>query len=53
MTNTNTNTQSTLTNYKWRQLAKQTGVSKGKMLNLLDRCSTGNDVIAVLDTLFA
>ena len=52
MSNTNT-TQSTLTNYKWRQLAKQTNTSKGKMLSLLDRCHTGNDLLTVLDTLFA
>ena len=52
MTNTNTKSESTLTAYKWRQLTKKTGLSKGKLIATLDRCNNGNDLLVTLDTLF-
>ena len=54
MTNTNkTASQSTLSAYRWRQLTKQTGLSKGKLLHTVSRANNGNDLLATLDTLFA
>ena len=55
MSNTNTKAQSTstLSAYRWRQLTKQTGLSKGKLLHTISRAQNGNDILATLDTLFA
>jgi len=52
-TNTKTTTESTLSAYRWRQLTKQTGLSKGKLLSVISRANTGNDILTTLDTLFA
>jgi len=49
---TKTTTESTLSAYRWRQLSKQTGLSKGKLIATLDRCNNGNDILTTLDTLF-
>ena len=49
---TKSNNESTLTAYRWRQLTKQTGLSKGKLIATLDRCNNGNDILTALDTLF-
>ena len=45
-------TKSTISEYKWRRLSKQTGLSKGKMIYLLGCCDNGNDLLSALNIMF-